>query len=117
VAQAPSDTDAETMLWQRDRLGMPRVVAVHGPDGHLTGLVAEDQLWRIPEVRRASVRLAQLAVPFAKVARAQPDEALTDVLPRMNPASPLITVWRDERLIGVVTPDALARRLRDAGAF
>ena len=42
VAEATADTDAETMLGQRGRLGTPRVVAVQDGHGGLTGLVAED---------------------------------------------------------------------------
>ena len=52
VAEAAADTDAETMLGQRGRLGAPRVVAVQDGRGGLTGLVAEDQLWLVPEQQR-----------------------------------------------------------------
>jgi len=112
VAEATADTDAETMLGQRGRLGVPRVVAVQDHSGALTGLVAEDQLWLVPEQQRPFTVLAQLMVPFNRVAKAAPDEPLASVLARVTPVAPFITVWRDDRLVGVVTSDALQRRLQ-----
>ncbi len=112
VAEATADTDAETMLGQRGRLGTPRVVAVQDGHGGLTGLVAEDQLWLVPEHQRPVTRLAQLMVPFNRMARAEPHEALAPVLARVTPQASYITVWRDDRLVGVVTRDALQRRLQ-----
>ena len=112
VAEAAGDTDAETMLGQRGRLGVPRVVAVQDGSGTLTGLVAEDQLWSVPELQRPSTRLAQLIVPFSRVARAEPDEPLATVLARVTPFAPFITVWQEGRLVGIVTKEALQRRLQ-----
>jgi Zn-dependent protease len=112
IAQAAADTDAETMLGQRGRLGAPRVVAVQDGAGVLAGLVAEDQLWLVPEQQRPSTRLAQLMVPFSRVAKADPDEPLAPVLARVTPFAPFITVWRDGRLVGIVTKEALQRRLQ-----
>jgi Zn-dependent protease len=112
VAEASADTDAETMLGQRGRLGVPRVVAVQDGRGGLTGLVAEDQLWSVPEQQRPVTRLAQLMVPFNRMARAEPHEALAPVLARVAPQVSFITVWREDRLVGVVTREALQRRLQ-----
>jgi Zn-dependent protease len=112
VAEASADTDAETMLGQRGRLGVPRVVAVQDGQGGLTGLVAEDQLWSVPEQQRPVTRLAQLMVPFNRMARAEPDEELGRVLARVTPQATFITVWREDRLVGVVTREALQRRLQ-----
>jgi Zn-dependent protease len=114
VAEAPADTDAETMLGQRGRLGVPRVVAVQDGRGALSGMVAEDQLWLVPEQQRPFTVLNQLMVPMNRVARATPDEPLARVLARVTPLAPFITVWRDERLVGVVTREALKRRLETA---
>jgi len=111
VAEAAADTDAATMLGQRGRLGTPRVVAVQDGHGALSGLVAEDQLWLVPEQQRPFTVLTQLMVPMNRVARATPDEPLAQVLARVTPLAPFITVWRDERLVGVVTSEALKRRL------
>ena len=40
VARASADTDTETMLFQRSRLGLPKMVAVETDDGSISGLVA-----------------------------------------------------------------------------
>jgi Zn-dependent protease len=116
VAEATGDTDAETMLGQRGRLGAPRVVAVQDGHGGLTGLVAEEQLWMVPEQQRPFTRLAQLMIPFNRMARAEPHEALAPVLARVSPQTSFITVWRDGRLVGVVTREALQRRLQQQAA-
>jgi hypothetical protein len=116
VAEATADTDAETMLGQRGRLGAPRVVAVQDGHGGLTGLVAEEQLWMVPEQQRPFTRLAQLMIPFNRLARAEPQDALAPVLARLTPQASCITVWRDGRLVGIVTRDALQRRLQQLAA-
>lgn len=114
IAHADASTDAETMLWQRQRLGSAGVVAVEQADGRLEGLVAEDQLWNVPEDQRSSMHLAQLMVPFSRLAQADPDEDVADVLSRINPLSPLVTVWRDGRLLGVVPAATMRNRLQIA---
>ena len=116
VAHAAGTTDAETMLWQRQRLGLPKVVAIEGADGELGGLVAEDQLWSVPEEQRATMRLTQLMIPFSGLAKADPDEDIADVLPRLNPLAPMVTVWRDDRLLGVVPAATIRNRLTAAAA-
>jgi hypothetical protein len=100
------------MLGQRGRLGAPRVVAVQDDRGSLAGLVAEDQLWLVPEQQRPFTLLAQLIVPFNRMAKAAPDEPLASVLTRVTPFAPFITVWRDGSLVGIVTKEALQRRLQ-----
>ncbi|MGD9703113.1 MAG: site-2 protease family protein [Acidimicrobiia bacterium] len=114
IAHAAGSTDAETMLWQRQRLGLPGVVAVQQADGRLEGLVAEDQLWNVPEEQRATMRLTQLMIPFSRLAKADPDEDVADVLSRLNPIAPIVTVWRDGRLLGVVPAATIRNRLTAA---
>ncbi len=112
VAQATTDTDADTMWWQRSRLGGAGVVAITGADGNVAGIVSEEQLQAVPEERRPYVSLTQLMVPFAKLAKADPDEELADVLSRLNPSSPMVTVWREGKLLGVVPSRKLLARLQ-----
>jgi Zn-dependent protease len=112
VAQAGTDMDADSMIWQRSRLGNVGAVAVIGDDGELDGLVMEDQLWAVPSDRRAMVMLTQLMMPFDRLAKAAPDEDLASVLPRLNPLRPVVTVWRDGRLLGIVPPKRIEERLR-----
>ena len=88
VAQAGTDMDADSMIYQRQRLGDAGAVVVVGDDGELDGLVLEDQLWAIPTERRAMVMLTQLMTPFNTLAKAAPDEDLASVLPRLNPLRP-----------------------------
>jgi Zn-dependent protease len=114
VAHAGSDMDADSMIYQRQRLGDAGAVVVENDDGELDGLVLEDQLWAIPTERRAMVMLTQLMVPFNKLAKATPDEDLSAVLPRLNPLRPIVTVWKDDKLLGVVPPNRLRDRLNSA---
>jgi Zn-dependent protease len=115
VAHAKFDTDAETMLWQRSRLGEAGVVAVQSPAGEIAGFVTEDQLWAVPESRREQVLLQSLMQPLDQATKADPDDELSTVVTRLSPLNPLITVWRDGRLLGVVPRERLQRRLTAAG--
>jgi Zn-dependent protease len=112
VAHAEADLDADSMIWQRQRLGSAGAVAVEGADGELDGLVLEEQLWAVPTEQRAMVVLNQLMVPFNQLAKASPDEELASVLPRLNPLRPVVTVWKDGQLLGVIPPQRLKERLR-----
>ncbi len=115
VAAAGSDMDADSMLWERRRLGAAGGVAVTDATGRPQGLVLEDQLWDIPGDERPWVMLTQLMVPFDRTARADPDDDLSSVLPRLNPIRPIVTVWQDDRLVGMVPPHRLRERLEAAG--
>jgi Zn-dependent protease len=112
VAQAGTDMDADSMIWQRSRLGNVGAVAVVGDNGELDGLVMEDQLWAVPSERRPMVMLTQLMVPFDRLAKASLDEDLASVLPRLNPLRPVVTVWNEGRLLGIVPPKRIEERLR-----
>ena len=112
VAAAGPDMDADSMIWQRQRLGNAGAVVVQRADGTPGGLVLEEQLWAVPDEQRPWVMLTQLMVPFASLAQADPDDDLSSVLPRLDPRRPVVTVWRDGRLLGVVPPARLRERLR-----
>ena len=112
VAETGTDMDADSMIWQRSRLGGAGAVAVRGDDGELDGLVLEDQLWAVPVEQRPWVMLTSLMAPFSRLAKADPDDELASVLPRLNPLRPVVTVWRDGRLLGVVPPNALRQKLQ-----
>ena len=105
------DMDADTMIWQRSRIGGAGIVAVARRRRRtLDGLVLEDQLWAVPVEQRPWVMLTSLMAPFSRLARADPDEELASVLPRLDPLRPIVTVWRDGRLLGVVPPNALRQK-------
>jgi Zn-dependent protease len=115
VAHAGSDMDADSMIWQRSRLGGAGAVAIDAnDDGTLDGVVLEDQLWSIPAEHRALVMLNTLMVPFSQTAQAGPDDDLSSVLPRLNPLRPLVTVWNEGKLLGVVPPKRLKQLLEAA---
>lgn len=112
VAHAGADMDADSMIWQRSRLGHAGAVAVDAnDDGELDGLVLEDQLWAVPADQRALVMLNSLMVPFSQTAQAGLDDDLSAVLPRLNPLRPVVTVWADGKLTGIIPPKALQQRL------
>lgn len=115
VAQAGADMDADSMLWQRGRLGAAGGVAVVDEAGVPCGIVLEDELWAVPADQRPWVMLTQMMVPFERSAQADPDEELSTVLPRLNPRRPLVTVWRDGVLVGMVPPQRLRDQLMSAG--
>jgi Zn-dependent protease len=114
IAQAGTDMDADSMIDQRQRLGAAGAVAVVGDDGELDGLVLEDQLWAVPSENRPMVMLTQLMVPFHNLAKASLDEDLASVLPRLDPLRPVVTVWNDGQLLGIVHPKRLQERLEQA---
>jgi Zn-dependent protease len=115
VAAAGSDMDADSMLWDRRRLGMAGGVAVTDRFGRPQGIVLEDQMWAVPAEQRPWVMLTQLMVPFDRLARAAPDEDLSAVLPRLNPTRPMVTVWQNGKLVGLVSPKRLRDRLVNQG--
>lgn len=114
VAHAGPDMDTDSMLWQRRRLGAAGGVAVTDAAGSLQGLAFEDEMWKVPADQRPWVMLTQLMVPFDRMARASAEESLFSVLPRLDPRRPAITVWSDDRLVGIVSPKKLQARLDQA---
>jgi Zn-dependent proteases len=111
VAQAGTDMDADSMLWERQRLGGAGGVAVTDEGGVPRGVVLEDELWALPADQRPWIMLTQMMVPFDGTAKASPDDELSSVLPRLNPRRPIVTVWEDDRLVGLVPPQRLKERL------
>jgi Zn-dependent protease len=116
VASAAPDTDADTMVEQRRRLGEAGVVAIEQAGGDVLGVVDEDRLMAMPAHLRARVKLAALMVPLRYVPRAELDESLTDVLPRLSQRAQFVTVWADGKLLGVVPKKRLARRIEAAAS-
>jgi len=111
IARANTSTTVSTMLWERARLGGAGVVAVQDHLGNLTGVVPEERMLRVPEERRDDVTLGQLVIPVEHLARSKPDESLVYALGRVNPLAPVLTVWHENRLIGVVPIDRLRERI------
>lgn len=116
LAHATPDTTVEHMLWQRQRLGPTRVLAVVDTAGHITGLVSEEQMWAVPADARHDTMLSDLEVPLERLGKVQVDETLSEALGHVQSAFPTLTVWRGERLIGVIPADVLQDRLGRAQA-
>jgi Zn-dependent protease len=119
VAHASGETDADTILWQRSRLGEAGIVAVDREGGdprspELVGIVSEEQLLALPRDQRQWVTLSSLMLPLSHVTRAHPDEELASVLSRLDPRAPVVTVWREGKLEGVVPRKRLLARLKAA---
>jgi Zn-dependent protease len=115
VAEAGADMDADSMLWQRGRLGSAGAVAITDAAGAPQGLAFVDDMWAVPADERPWVMLTQMMVPFDRTAQAGPDDDLASVLPKINPSRPIVTVWQDGRLVGLVPPTRLRERLAAAG--
>ena len=113
VAEVGPDMDVDSMIWQRSRLGGAGAVAIRGAGGRLDGLVLEDQLWAVPSERRAWTMLTTLMAPLDRLPRADVDDDLAGVLTRVHPLRPVITVWRDGRLLGVVPPKVVRERIEN----
>ena len=111
IAEVGPDMDVDSMIWQRSRLGGAGAVAIRGERGTLDGLVLEDQLWAVPTESRPWTMLTSLMAPLDRLARADVDDDLAGVLPRVHPLRPVITVWRDGRLLGVVPPKVVRERI------
>jgi hypothetical protein len=115
VAEAGEDMDADSMLWQRGRIGSAGAVAITDAAGAPQGLAFEDDMWAVPADERPWVMLTQMMVPFDRTAQASPDDDLSTILTKINPARPIVTVWEHGRLVGIVPPSRLRERLRAAG--
>lgn len=114
IARADSHTTVNTMLWERSRLGGAGVVAVQDGVGNLVGVVPEERMLRVPEERREFVTLGQLVIPVEHLARSRSDESLVYALGRVNPIAPVLTVWHENRLVGVVPVARLRERIAPA---
>jgi Zn-dependent protease/CBS domain-containing protein len=81
-------------------------------DGRLIGLVTLQRVKRIPVSQRDVTPVHQVACPLADVPVARPDDALSELLPRMTSATDgrALVVDRD-RLVGLVSPSDVVHRL------
>ena len=116
LAHGDAATDVDTILWQRQRLGPPRVVVVLAAQGHPVGLATEDDLWDVDASRRPYLTLGEVATPLDRIGRVTPDTPLAEALSQIQPHHPLLTVWHGDRLVGVVPSDVLRDRIERAQA-
>jgi Zn-dependent protease/CBS domain-containing protein len=84
-------------------------------DGRLVGLVTLARVKRVPIHQRDTTQVREVACPLADVPVVGPDDALSDLLPRMTEATDGRALVVDgERLVGLVSPSDVVRRLEIA---
>jgi len=89
------------------------VLPVLGWDGSIVGIVTLEQLARVPEADRGSLRVQDVAVPMTLVGTAAPTEPLLTAVSRLTRGSPgVVVVFDAGELVGVVTPADLHRAAR-----
>ncbi|MFG1832125.1 site-2 protease family protein [Micromonospora chersina] len=82
-------------------------------EGRPVGLVTLDRVRGIPTDRRASTTLAEVACRADELVLANPDEQLTDLLPRLSQcADGRALVVTDQRLVGIVSPSDISRAVQ-----
>ena len=82
-------------------------------DGQTVGLVTVRRINQVPAGDRGRTALRDVACSIDEVARATPDEPVSDVLPRLNECSEgRALVFADGHLAGIVTPADISRALQ-----
>jgi CBS domain-containing protein len=82
-------------------------------DGQTVGLVTVRRINQVPAASRGRTALRDVACSMDEVARATPDEPVSDVLPRLNECSEgRALVFADGHLAGIVTPADISRALQ-----
>jgi len=82
-------------------------------DGQTVGLVTVRRINQVPAGGRGRTALRDVACSMDEVARATPDEPVSDVLPRLNECSEgRALVFADGHLAGIVTPADISRALQ-----
>jgi len=91
-------------------------------DGQTVGLVTLHRINQVPAAERGQTTLGDAACPLSEVARATPDEPVSDVLPRLSGCSEgRALVFAGGQLAGIVSPSDMSRALQwlsaDSGPF
>ncbi|MEU0150411.1 site-2 protease family protein [Micromonospora fulviviridis] len=82
-------------------------------EGRPVGLVTLDRVRGIAPDRRAATTLAEVSCRAEELVLANPDEQLTDLLPRLSQcADGRALVVADQRLVGIVSPSDISRAVQ-----
>ena len=115
-AVAPADISVETFL---DDYVFPRhhsTFPLVGARGDLVGLATLNRVKQVPSEARRSTPVRAVAADATEVPVVTPDDLVTDVLPRMTRAADgRALVVASGRLVGIVSPLDIVRRLELAG--
>ncbi len=77
-------------------------------EGGIAGVVTLEQLGRTDPETRHALRVQDIAVPLDRVAAARPDTPVLDIVGRMDAGPlPVVLVFDDSVLVGMVTPNEL----------
>jgi Zn-dependent protease len=81
-------------------------------EGRLDGLVTVTRASMVPSARRRATRVKDVACAMTAVPTADPQELVTDVLPRLGGcAEGRVLILDAERLVGIVAPGDITRAL------
>lgn len=81
-------------------------------DGAPIGLVTFDRIRDVATEDRGRTRIGDLSRPLSEVTVASPEEAVADLLPRLNPRPEgRVLVFAGQRLAGIVSPRDVSRAL------
>jgi len=81
-------------------------------NGQLVGLLTLGKVRQVPRSQWATTRLSDIACPLPEVVMTRPDEQVTELLPRLGGCGEGHALVMDGgRLVGLVTPDAITRRV------
>ena len=81
-------------------------------NGQTVGLVTVRRINQVPAADRGRTTLRDVACGMDEVARATPEEPVSDVLPRLNECSERrALVFDDGHLAGIVSPADISRAL------
>jgi Zn-dependent protease len=78
-------------------------------DGQPAGVVTAAALEAVPPQRRHIVRAGDVAIPMAALLVVAPDQPVADLAARLAATPTVVAVVDDGRLLGLITPAALAR--------
>lgn len=82
----------------------------------VAGLVTLDRIKHVPAGQRDLTRLADIACPLTDVATAEPQDSMSDLLPRLTGcADQRALVFSNGYLAGIVTPSDITRMLDHLG--
>jgi Zn-dependent protease/CBS domain-containing protein len=113
VSERSTVLDMATALWGY----RGDAVAVTHDDGTPAGVVTAPAVTAVPQERRVSTTVAEIAVPFAEVPVARPEEPMTELLERMvaKQGHPALVLDEEGRVVGIVSDSDLQRAIAFAG--
>jgi Zn-dependent protease/predicted transcriptional regulator len=109
--QVPRDISVQALV-DEHLLGSSQRAFPVVDDGRLVGLVCLEDVRRLPRERRAETRLAEIMTPVGSLHTLSPSEKASAALSRLGEYQVnQLPVVQDERLLGMVTREAILRWL------